>query len=233
MKCIYFVTEGTTDQVVIEGLISNWLGKEDFIPRHIQPPSSAYAEGLNTNLSEGWKGVLAWCEGKRLDGPTGRDEVIKEADCLVIHTDADVATDDDFKSPAFSGGCPPAINGADWVRNQLSSLFGSSLPRNVVLCVLAQDLEAWVVCALHPDIVDENMPIECRKEPGALLVQRPPHRLVRRKEGRLKKEVSHYKKSLSAIIRGWSNCTTGAQPRCPEAVRFEHDACCVLGHFSK
>lgn len=148
MKCIYFVTEGPTDQVVIEGLITNWLGKEDFIPRHIQPPSSAYTDGLNTNLSDGWKGVLAWCEGKRIDGPTGRDEAIKLADCLIIHTDADVATDADFKSPTFAGTCPPASNATNWVRHHLAASLGNNLPSKVVLCVPAKDLEAWVIlCA--------------------------------------------------------------------------------------
>src|SRR5206468_4176481 len=101
MKNVYFVTEGPTDQIVIESLIAYWLRTADFIPRHIQPPSSAYAEGLDSNLSTGWKGVLAWCEGKRPSGPNGRDEALRRADCLIIHTDADVATDAEFKEPAY------------------------------------------------------------------------------------------------------------------------------------
>lgn len=229
MKYIYFVTEGPTDQIVIEGLIAQWLGTEDFIPRHIQPPTSAYVEGLDTNLSEGWKGVLAWCEGRRADGPAGRDEAIKLADCLIVHTDADVATDADFKTPPFTGPCPPAANAADWVRNHLAGLLGGSTLSNVVFCVPAQDIEAWVLCALHPDVADQNMPIECRGDPGALLVQRTPHRLVRRKEGRLKKETAKYQASLPLIVRGWSNCTTGNPLRCPEALRFEQEARDALG----
>jgi len=47
------------------GLLNNG-GDEDFTVSHIQPPSSAYAEGLDSNLSEGWKGVLAWCSGRRM-----------------------------------------------------------------------------------------------------------------------------------------------------------------------
>ena len=66
MKRIYFVTEGLTDQIVIRGLIEEWLGDEDFTVSRIQSPSSDYAAGLDSNLSEGWKGVLAWCAGKRL-----------------------------------------------------------------------------------------------------------------------------------------------------------------------
>lgn len=223
MKSIYFVTEGSTDQIVIQGLITEWLGTEDFIPRNIQPPSSAYADGLDSNLSEGWKGVLAWCTGNRTGGPAGRDEALKEADCLVIHIDADVATDADFKSPTFNGPCPPATNAADWVRANLTSSLGGTLPPNVALCVPSQDLEAWVLCALHPDVADAHMPIECRVAPAALLVQRSPHRLVRRKNGKLKKDTISYRNSLTSIVKGWTNCTGGISPRCPEALKFETD----------
>lgn len=142
--------------------------------------------------------------------------------------DADVATDPDFKSPVFSGLCPSAKNAYDWVREHLIASLGASLPLNVVLCVPAQDMEAWVLCALHPDVADENAPIECRCDPGALLVQRPPYRLVRRKGGRLRKETAKYQRSLSKIVKGWPNCAAGDAPRCPRAVRFEREAKQVL-----
>lgn len=228
MKRIYFVTEGPTDQIVIEALVTHWLGDEDFVSSHIQPPSSAYAEGLDTNLSGGWKGVLAWCAGSRTGGPAGRDEALRQADCLIIHTDADVAPDSDFKNPPLTVPCPPAVNASDWVRGHLTSFFGQSLPPNVVLCIPVQDLEAWVLCALHRDIADEYAPIECRQEPGALLVSRNPHRLIRRKDGALKKETDRYKLSASAIAKGWPNATTGSPPRCPEAARFEAEAKKIL-----
>lgn len=225
MKCIYFVTEGITDQVVIEGLVAQWLGTEDFISRHIQPPSSAYADGLNSNLSEGWKGVLAWCNGMRPEGSAGKDEAIELADCLIVHTDADVATDPEFRTPPFSGACPPAANAANWVRDKLATTLGGIIPSNVVLCVPAQDLEAWVLSSLHPDIADQNLPIECRAAPATLLIQRPPHRLVRRKNGQLKKITAKYQTSQSLIAKNWSYCTS----RCVEAMRFEQEAKLVLG----
>lgn len=231
MKTIYFVTEGITDQIVLEGLVAQWLGDEDFTSRYIQPPSSDYAKGLESNLSEGWKGVLAWCIGERRVGIAGRDAALKQADCLFIHVDADVAREPNFKTPTFQGSCPPAQDACDWVRNHLIAQFGSSLPSNVVLCVPAQDLESWVLCALHPDVADQYSPIECRPEPASLLVQLPPHRLVRRKDGRLRKDSTKYKRSLNAIVRGWQNCVDG-QPvlaRCLEAVRFEMEARNVLG----
>lgn len=171
--------------------------------------------------------MLAWCSGQRLVGAAGRDEAFRQADCLIIHIDADVATDPTFKSPAFNGPCPPPGNACDWVREHLTASLGGNLPSKAVLCVPAQDMEAWVLCALHPDVANDNAPIECRQEPGALLVQRP-HRLVRRKGGRLKKEVSKYQHNLSKIVQGWPNCTVGDEPRCSQAVRFEQEARHVL-----
>lgn len=145
MKLVYFVTEGVTDQIVIQGLVEHWLGDEDFVPNRIQPPSSAYAEGQDSNFFRGLEGTYrAWCRGSRTAGAAGRDEALRQADCLFIHVDADVANNPEFRSPA-------------------------------------QDMEAWVVSALHPEVADQHAPIECRVEPGALLVQRAPHRLVRRK----------------------------------------------------
>jgi hypothetical protein len=227
MRRIYFVTEGLTDQIVIQGLIEQWLGDEEFTASRIQPPSSAYAEGLNSNLSEGWKGVLAWCAGKR-GGPAGRDEALRQADCLIIHMDADVAPDPAFKSPAFDGPYQPASHACDWIREHLTTSLGGSHPK-VVLCVPAQDLEAWILCALHPTVADAHAPIESHPEPCALLAVQKAPRLVRNKDGRLRKETAKYRDSLSKIVKGWPNCMAGDEPRCPEAARFEQDAKRVLG----
>lgn len=229
MKHVYFVTEGPIDQMVIEGLVANWLGDEDFISRNIQPPSSAYAEDLVSNLSEGWKGVVAWCQGKRSAGPAGRDEALALADCLFIHVDADVATDPDFANPPFMGSIPPAADATNWIRAHLTSWLGGAIPPNVVLCIPSQDMETWVLCALHPDVADNYMPIECKDEPAALLFQRAPYRLVRKKDNRLRKVMEHYRLHLHQIVRRWSNVTGGAMPRCPEALRFEQDTKITLG----
>jgi hypothetical protein len=229
MKRIYFVTEGLTDQIVIQGLIEEWLGDEDFTVSRIQPPSSDYAAGLDSNLSEGWKGVLAWCSGQRLGGAAGRDEALRLADGLFIHMDADVAPDPAFKSPPFNGACPPAQSACNWVRDYLTASLGRSLPSNVVLCIPAQDLEAWVLCALHPAVADANAPIECHPDPCALLAVQKAPRLVRNKDGRLRKETAKYRESLPRIVKGWPHCTAGNPSRCPEAARFEADTKRVLG----
>lgn len=222
------MTEGPTDRLVLEGLVTCWLGEEDFIARHIQPPESALAEGLDENLSDGWKGVVAWCQGKRPAGPAGRDEALAKADCLFVHVDADVATDSGFAMPPFSDVEAPVSDVTDWIRARLIEYLGGILPKNIVFCIPSKDLEAWILCALHPEVADEYAPIELKEAPGVLLCQRAPFRLIRRKDGRYRKVTDNYQKSVGAIVKGWPNVTSGEVPRCPEALRFEIDARRVL-----
>ena len=221
MKKIYFVTEGITDQIVIAGLARFWLG-EEIEAIQLQPPQTQNLFLSTPQLSQGWKGILAWCKDNELQGI--RDEVLKRADCLFIHIDADVASDNDFKNPIFQQPCPPASNACDWVRDEIISCFENALPNNVVLCVPAQDLETWILTALHPETANEYAPIECRQEPGALLIQRRGHKLIRRKDGKLKKNPLEYFRVLPLILKNWQHCTGGDSPHCPEALRFESEA---------
>jgi len=142
MKTVYLVTEGRTDQVVISGLVQEWLAPADFVIRSIQPPSSDFAATLTDSLSEGWKGVLNWCNGARAGTAVSRAAVLRQADCLIIHIDTDVATDRDFRDPPFQGAFNPARPACDWMRERLASAFADGLPANVVLCVPSVDMDA-------------------------------------------------------------------------------------------
>ena len=206
MRQIFFVTEGVTDQIVLEGLVSSWLGDEDFISNRLQPPSSAYADALDTRLSEGWRGVVSWCSAVTPALQVSRDSVINRADLIVVHVDADVGFDANFSAPAYAAPTPPASKLCDHVRSVMVNFFGAALPAKMVLCVPAQDLESWLVAALHPDVADANSPIDCFHAPGNLLAGKDPHRLLRYKDGKLRKITSRYKDALPAALSNWHEC---------------------------
>ena len=230
MLRVYFVTEGPTDQAVLEGIISKWLGDADFEPIRIQPPGSDYVDEIGSNnLQSGWKGVLGWCEGRSAGLRVSRDEVVKQADCLIVHVDADVAVDSEFSHPPFAGACPPARDACDWVRARLAVQFGDPPPTNLVFCVPSKDIEAWVVSCLHPEVADRFAPIECRESPASLLAGRPNPRLVRAKGGGFQKSRTEYARRSGEIAAGWTSCAHGQPPRCLEAKRFEIDMRAVLG----
>jgi hypothetical protein len=221
MKKIYFVTEGETDQIFFEGLISEWLGGEDFEPIHIQPPNSSYVAGKQTPLSEGWRGVVTWCSSTLSDLVASRSYVIENASLLVIHVDGDVAFDAQFAGSEFASKGPPVGPVCSFVKNHLSQFFLPNLPLNIAFCVPSRDLECWILCCLFPTVADANVPIECYENPANLLLFKTP-KLVRRKDGRIRKDVSAYEKNLKEMVQGWANCVAGPIPRCSEAVIFEN-----------
>lgn len=224
MKKIYFVTEGVTDQIILEGLIEHWLDGEDFLCNRIQPPSSDYAIHIASPLSQGWKGVVTWCESQADNIKFSREEVIKNADLVVIHIDADVGRDTGFSDPAHAADIPPASLLCKHVQNVLLSFFNEKLPENVIFCIPSLDLEAWLVAGLHPELADDNHPVNCFDRPARLLAGKNPHRLVRYKDGILRKQTNRYKMALPKFIHGWNDCVV----RVPEAEEYRISLFAVL-----
>jgi hypothetical protein len=149
-------------------------------------------------------------------------------DVLVVHVDADIASENALASADLRRECPPATATCDRIRAHVLYLLGcSEPPARTALCIPAQSTETWVLAALYPSEADQYGHIECRQDPAALLVGRRPG-LVRRKDGAYKKVTRRYADASGEISSGWTHVTA----RCPEAGRFEHDMLRALGRAS-
>ncbi len=105
---ISYVVEGATDYIVIDALVERFLGAVDYVATQIQPPESDYANHSGP-LGGGWKGVLKWCQARgENEGGFENDIVLANCDCLVIHVDADIASEADLQHLSLSAPCPPA-----------------------------------------------------------------------------------------------------------------------------
>lgn len=214
---IHYVVEGATDFIVLDAIVERLLGTSDYVYTRRQPPTSAVVED-HESLSEGWKGVLKWCEIMTAAPGGFAENALENCDCLIIHIDADIANERDLAPHDLSAPCPPAKDACDQIRNHLTALLGGNLPAKVVLCVPAQCTEAWVIAALHPDLVATYDPIECRKEPHRLLIQQSD-RLVRVKAGKPKKQTENYREVAPRIAARWPDVVAA----CGEAKRFEEE----------
>ncbi len=213
---ISYVVEGATDCIVLDALVELFLGTDDYVPTQIQPPKSEYANHSGP-LGGGWKGVLKWCEARGgNEGGFENDIVLANCDLLLIHVDADIASEAELQHLSLTAPCPPAKETCDKLREHLLSLLGGKLLPKVIICIPAQCTEAWIVSALHPDEATKFAPIECHNNPESLLIQKPD-RLVRVKDGAAKKQTAKYKEALAKIIGNWSQATAA----CEEASRFE------------
>jgi hypothetical protein len=226
MKNIMFVTEGVTDQIILEEVIAEWLGGEDFVSNRVQPPSSAIAEIVEGPLSEGWRGVMTWCGSPKDNISSAREYALQTADLLVVHVDADVGFDVNFHDPVISAQAESAAI-CEHVEAAVRGALGFDY-KNVVLCVPSLDLECWILCCLYPGIADENSPVEVRRSPAELLLAKN-EKLVRRKDGRIRKNTANYQIHKTRVASQWSNCTAGNPVRCVQAGIFETRVRKVLG----
>ena len=95
---IALVAEGITDYVVINAFVAAILGDRSFDLKLLQPEGSvAFTGGGNAGLfGGGWKGVYQWClqSVQRGGGRSNGDPLFISYDLLLLHLDADVASED-------------------------------------------------------------------------------------------------------------------------------------------
>jgi hypothetical protein len=171
MYRLLLACEGPTDKVLVEAAVANHVG--DYVVTVLQPELSSMQD--QGPFGGGWKGVRRWCQQVREQGSL--PHVLNSGDALIIHVDADVASDDEINCERT---CPPASDTTDAVRQVVKGWLGEAeLPSRAVLCVPSKATEAWALAGLFPaDGLLTN--IECRAKPERLFVGRTP-RLVRRK----------------------------------------------------
>lgn len=152
---VAFVGEGPTDRIVVEAAIANLVGDRHFILKQLQPEESL-AFGV---LGTGWGGVYRWCHqaARRAGGAMRNDPLFVTYDLLVLHLDAEVATENyanaGINDPAndlpCDQPCPPASATTNALRVVLLHWVGeTAVPPKTVLCThpRAPKLGCFVRC---------------------------------------------------------------------------------------
>ncbi len=225
MFSIQLVCEGPTDTIVIEAAIAAQL--DDFILTQIQPERSLFGGDQGT-FGGGWKGVRAWCQQSSEQGGILSSGGLENTDVLIVHVDADVADD---REVACVQPCPHPSATTDALRTMILSWLGEdTLPSKTIFCIPSKSTEAWVLAGLFPDdphvvpcdsSLEDNLCLECQVDPASLLInkKRSGKRLVRRKNGRVRKDTRSYKAIQGILVQEWPQIVA----ICSEAQRF-HDS---------
>jgi hypothetical protein len=189
------VAEGITDYVVLNAAVASILGERPFDLKLLQPEGSvAFTGGGNAGLfGGGWKGVYQWClqATQRGGGSLSGDPLFINYDLLILHLDADVASEDPANIVQLAGilpceqPCPPAHTTTDPLRKILLSWVGEThTSPNTVLCTPSKSTEAWVMAIFFPDDREmTNQGWECHRKPENRLGQQPKqHRFAKNHE---------------------------------------------------
>jgi len=226
---IALVAEGITDYEVLDAAVAAILGDRSFDLKLLQPEGSvAFTGGGNAGLfGGGWKGVYRWClqAAQRGGGSLTGDPLFISYDLLLLHLDADVASEDPANheiGPILQLAgvlpceqpCPPANATTNPLRQILLSWVGElHTPPKTVLCTPSKSIEAWVMAIFFPN--DHEMGKkgwECHRKPETRLGQQP-------KQNRFAKNYVDYQNRKTELQAGWPKIVE----KLTEARRFHDD----------
>jgi hypothetical protein len=220
MSNVFVVCEGPTDLTVLMAVVAA-IDPDRAPPVMIQPETSR-GFGHSGPHGGGWKGVKGWCETARDAGGLAAVGLLQGDDVLVVHVDADIAVDAEV---SCARPCPPARDTCDALRATiLCEWLGLATPApRLVLFVPSKATEAWVLAALYPHELPQELPHECIADPARRLVGKP-ERLVRSKGGSVKKHPPAYDRERPRLQAAWTTVVAST----PEAARLDSELRSVL-----
>ncbi len=216
---IGLVAEGPTDSLLLELLIDQLLqAKHHYV--ELQPKLSK--TGGFGKHGGGWRGVHAWCQTLAEDSQKLKAHFL-QLNLLIIHIDADVACENEINC---AKPCPPAQDSCEALAQRVMTWLGYLATNNkLVLCIPADNTEAWVLAAHDiqtPYHVPPDQPLECVQKPDMIIsnqAYKKPHRLLRRKDGKPKKTKRDYQQLIPVVLDNWKE----VKRICPQAAKFEDD----------
>lgn len=233
------VVEGTTDLIVIQAALGSILAGQTYTITQLQPESSdGLEDGGFGSTGSGWGGVYRWCRhilsmGEDLTNHPS----LQRFDIIIIHVDADVAeknyNDANIHNPANDDlpcvkPCPPAGDSVQALKHVVLGWLDlvEQFPESFVLCIPSKCTEAWVSVALYGQ-TERNIVnnIECRADIENYLAQKPAReRLIRNRDGRMKKITASYSERSVQITEQWNYIAQN----CEQANIFSEDISAVM-----
>lgn len=226
---IALVSEGPTDDVLLESALKAILGQQTFVLTLLRP------EATNPDFGGGWGGVLKWCAAtaKRWDGLLEDDPLLVNFDLLIIHLDADVAhqayancgpaveamaSHNNWPVLPCNQPCPPVEQTCKALQSVLTGwLSPVVLGAKTVVCLPAQSTGAWLAVATLPSTHALLSNVECNQA-----VEDSLGSLT--KQLKVKKSVLGYRAKADAIRQHWNQ----VKALCGQAAHFESAVQTVL-----
>lgn len=215
-KRVLVICEGVTDYEFLRAVLASI--NSELVVTLLQPEADALGGDAGRH-GGGWKGVRSWCETIANEGGLGEAAALKNSRAIILHVDADIASDRDVNC---ARPCPPASPTVDALRAFIAGQWlcyqPTDLPSSLVFCIPAQSTELWMWAALYPDEFGAQQNPECLSDPAKKLTHRP-EKYVQRKDGSLKKNRRAYQTAAPAIRAAWPAVVQSV----PEAARFDQD----------
>ncbi len=161
MASFALITEGITDQVVIETLLLTSLGADTAVNR-IQPQRDATDISRQAKDSYGgWERVLEWCN------PNDFEAILSVNDFIVLQLDTDVAEHPNFGLALTENGQDkPIPTLLAEVRAVIANKLGTTWPQfaeRILFAIAIHSLECWLLPLYGQTAADQKRTKNCAK----------------------------------------------------------------------
>ena len=203
LPVVGIVAEGPTDVSVLRAVIEAVVGAE--VEARLLQPEACDTYGNFGDRGPGWKGVRAWCTQMRDEfgavanflGPGYGNEI----DLLVVHIDADVASDSEI---GCERPCPPAESTVEALDEIVLRWLGLAqrIP-SLVLAVPSRSMEAWVLAALASIEGVASPCSECNRNPKGFFDRNPWKKYTRTPQRRQRAKQECWEELATLVAREW------------------------------
>jgi hypothetical protein len=118
----------------------------------------------------------------------------------------------------------PSQDTCEALAQQVNNWLGlAKTPDKLVLCIPADNMEAWILAAHDTQTTyhaPPDSPLECVQKPDMIISNqryKKPRRLLRTKDGKLKKTKRDYQQLIPVVLENWEE----VKRICPQAAKFE------------
>ncbi len=141
------ITEGLTDQIVIESILAGYFNNPDIDIRPLQPERDKDDENKSHNYG-GWSQVFAYCESNNFK------EAFQFIDYIIIQIDTDVSEDYNIAHQDENGEFTPQHlieKVIDKFRDGIGEDFYNTNQQKIIFAISVHSIECWFLPLYYTD----------------------------------------------------------------------------------
>jgi hypothetical protein len=141
------ITEGLTDQIVIESILAGYFNNPDIDIRPLQPERDKDDENKSHNYG-GWSQVFAYCESNNFK------EAFQFIDYIIIPIDTDVSEDYNIAKQDENGEFTPQHLIAKVIekfRDGIGEDFYHTNQQKIIFAISVHSIECWLLPLYYTD----------------------------------------------------------------------------------
>lgn len=149
MNTFALITEGKTDQIVIENILAGYFKTPDLYINELQPPGDETDRNRGQNFG-GWHKVFEYCRSDEFRG------AFQFNDYVIIQIDTDVSEETHYDVPKYENGkelSPGELikKVMEKLRHLMTSEFYAAYEDRIIFAISVHSIECWLLPLYYTD----------------------------------------------------------------------------------